>query len=58
MPKREYIGFTRVVDANNRIIIPSEIRDLFGIKPNDELEFKVVQIDRKRKAIEITKKGK
>ena len=57
MAKREYVGFTRKVDNNNRIIIPCEIRELLNINPNDELEFKVVELDKKERVIEIKKKG-
>lgn len=55
--KREYIGFTRVVDTNNRVVIPKEVRELLNIKPYDELEFKLVQLSKGKKVIEINKKG-
>lgn len=32
------LGITRKVDTLGRIVIPSELRDMFGIKTNDYLE--------------------
>lgn len=55
--KREYIGFTRAVDTNNRVVIPKEVRELLNINPYDELEFKVVQLSKGKKVIEMSKKG-
>lgn len=55
--KRQYIGFTRVVDTNNRVVIPKEVRELLNINPYDELEFKVVQLSKGKKVIEMSKKG-
>lgn len=59
MPRkeREYIGFSRVMDNNNRIVIPVEIREFFNINPKDELEFKIVRINKTKYVIELTKKG-
>ena len=55
--KREYFGFTRVMDEHNRVIIPPELRKELGINAKDELELKLVILNKTKKVIEISKKG-
>lgn len=54
---RDYIGITRNLDQLGRVVIPVEFRRELGIELGDELEIKLVQLNKKDKVIEITKKG-
>lgn len=56
MAKREYIGITRPVDQVGRVVIPSEIRKELDINADDILELKIIQINKTKKVIEISKK--
>lgn len=55
--KREYFGFVRAMDEYNRIVIPPELRNELGLKPKDNVELKLVILNKKTKVVEISKKG-
>ena len=55
--KREYVGLIRVMDTQNRVMIPPELRQELGLNPKDELELKLVILNKTKKVIEISKKG-
>lgn len=59
MPKvqRQYFGFTRAIDGQGRILIPPELKKELNLNAKDEVELKLVIINKKQKVIEISKKG-
>ena len=41
----KWTGHTRKVDANGRLIVPSQLRDELKIKPNDIYEFGIMETE-------------
>lgn len=54
--KRKYFGITRPLDRCGRVVIPAEYRKELDINPEDELELKIVIVEKNKKVIEIMKK--
>ena len=57
MAQRECVGVVKIIDSLNRIIIPSDMRKEIGVNAGDEVEVRIVQLNKKEKVIEIRKKG-
>lgn len=54
--KRETIGIVRPMGLNGRVVIPVEFRKELDIEIGDDCEIKLVNINKSKKVIEITKK--
>lgn len=39
------LNYSRKIDTLGRVVIPSKLRDIFGIQPGDEIEFFSIEVD-------------